>query len=72
VFLDHVESMFFLPHVTHLPACINLNTYLSGSCTPGTDTPRLPVATPRASSTRLLHEKFSVTGTRMVNTTSNI
>jgi hypothetical protein len=27
VLLDHVEPMFFLPLVTHLLACINLNTY---------------------------------------------
>jgi hypothetical protein len=27
VLLDHVEPMFFLTLVTHLPACINLNTY---------------------------------------------
>jgi hypothetical protein len=27
VFLDHVEPTFFLPPVTHLPACINLITY---------------------------------------------
>jgi hypothetical protein len=27
VFLDHVDPMFFLPLVTHLPACINLIVY---------------------------------------------
>jgi hypothetical protein len=27
VFLDHIQSMLFLPLVTYLSACINLTTY---------------------------------------------